>query len=62
VLSTPNPPQGPAAERELRRPEVLQLLDRLLERVHLGFGRVVALYHRSSTSYQVHECIRHLCF
>jgi hypothetical protein len=27
-----------------------------------GLGRIVASYHRSSTSYQIHEHIRCLCF
>ena len=27
-----------------------------------GLGRVVNLHHRSSTSYQIHKHIRHLCF
>ena len=30
--------------------------------VSVGLGRIVALYCRSSTSYQIHEDNRYLCF
>ena len=30
--------------------------------VQLGLGRIVALHHRASTSYKIHEQIRCLCF
>jgi hypothetical protein len=30
--------------------------------VGVGLGRIVALYHRSSTLYQIHSNIRCLCF
>ena len=30
--------------------------------VALGLGRLAALYHRSSTVYQIHEHVRRLCF
>ena len=30
--------------------------------LQVGLGRIVALYYRSSTSYQIHQHIRCLCF
>ena len=33
-----------------------------LQAASIGLGRIVALYYRSSTSYQIHQHIRCLCF
>ena len=42
--------------------ERVALADYRAEAVKLGLGRLVALHHRSSTSYQIHKAIRCLYF
>ena len=50
-------PRSVAARRVAEGAEVLGRGDQHVQRVlglRVGFGRIVALYYRSSTSYQIH--------